>query len=199
MMNASSDLRARAGVDVIDAIYDRRAVRSYLPRPVPEVTIRRLLAAAVQAPSAMNAQPWAFAVVQEPALLRRLSDRSKALLLATLRADSPLWDHRPQLQDPAFSIFYDASTLVVIYAAPAEWPPHEDCCLAGQNLMLAAHGLGLGSCVIGLARQALDEPEFRRELGVPDDHHAVLPILLGYPSAPVEPTPRTEPRVLGWR
>jgi nitroreductase len=199
MTNTSADLRAPTGVDVIDAIYDRRAVRSYLPQPVPKAAIHRLLAAAVQAPSAMNAQPWAFAVVQQPALLKRISDRSKELLMATLRPDSPLWDHRPQLQDPAFSIFYDATTLIVIYAAPAEWSPHEDCCLAGQNLMLAAHGLGLGTCVIGLARQALEEAEFRREFGIPDDHHAVLPILVGYPSAPVEPTPRDAPRVLSWR
>ncbi|MBM4059739.1 MAG: nitroreductase family protein [Planctomycetes bacterium] len=199
MPEPPSALRAPASVDVVDAIYDRRSVRSYLPQPVPADTIRRLLAAAVQAPSAMNKQPWAFVVVQDRALLQRLSDRSRDLLLAGLTPGSPFWKYKEQFEAPGFSVFFDATTLIVICASPAEWPPNEDCCLAAQNLMLAAHGLGLGTCAIGLARQAVDEPVFRRELCIPDDHRPVLPIVVGFPRAPVAPTPRAEPKVLRWR
>jgi nitroreductase len=137
--------------------------------------------------------------VQDRALLGRISDRAKQLSLARLKPGTPLWEHHAALEDPAFNVFYDGGTLIVICARPAEWPPHEDCCLAAQNLMLAAHGLGLGTCPIGFAREALNEPEFRRELGLPDDHEAVLPILLGYPRERPRPTPRDEPRVLAWK
>ena len=199
MATSPTDSRAPAGVDVIDAIYERRSVRSFRDEQVADALIQRLLAAATQAPSAMNAQPWAFVVVQDRELLQRLSDSSKQTLLAGLTPDSPMWAHREALEDPGYSVFYDAGTLIVICAAPGDWPPDEDCCLAGQNLMLAAHGLGLGTCVIGMARQALDLPELRAELGIPDDHVPVLPIIVGHPREAAAPTPREAPRVLSWK
>ncbi|HYL56473.1 MAG TPA: nitroreductase family protein [Gemmatimonadales bacterium] len=58
----------------LDAIYHRRAVRSYTPEKLDESTIRRLLETAVQAPTAMHLEPWAFVVIQDVALLARLSD-----------------------------------------------------------------------------------------------------------------------------
>lgn len=196
MATSPSDHRAAAGVDVIDAIYDRRSVRSYRDQQVTDAELHRLLEAAIQAPSAMNVQPWAFVVVQDPALLKRLSDRSKELMLAVMPPDA---EHRAGLEDPDYCVFYDAGTLVVICASPAQWPPNEDCCLAGQNLMLAAHGMGLGTCVIGMAREALGEPAFRQELGIPDDHEVVMPIIVGHPNEQPEPTPREAPKVLGRR
>jgi nitroreductase len=187
------------GVDVIDAIYDRRAVRSFKHRQVGADSISRLLDAAVQAPSAMNNQPWAFAIVQDLELQKRISDRSKQLVLAAMLPDSPLAELRAELEDPAFHVFYDATTVIVVCARLGD-PGHlEDCSLAAQNLMLAAHGIGLATCPIGLAREAMNEPEFRRELGIPDDFTVVLPIALGYPRGRTEAPPRHEPRILGWK
>ena len=62
-------------LSALDAIYQRRAVRSYLPDTVDEATIRRLLDAAVHAPTAMHTEPWSFVVVQDRAVLTAISDR----------------------------------------------------------------------------------------------------------------------------
>src|SRR5438552_67969 len=66
-------------LSALDAIYTRRSVRSYTSQPIDPSTVRALLDAAVQAPTAMLEQPWAFVVVQDPGVLRRLSDRAKAM------------------------------------------------------------------------------------------------------------------------
>jgi nitroreductase len=181
----------------MQAIYERRAVRAYTARKVEPEVVRRLIDAAIQAPSAMNRQPWAFAVIQDERLLQRISDRSKQLVLAQIEPGMASSEHGGMLQDPAFNVFYDARTLIVVCASPGDWPPNEDCCLAAQNLMLAAHGMGLGTCPIGFARGALNEPAMKHELGIPGDHTVVLPIIVGYVREHPAPTPRRAARILG--
>jgi nitroreductase len=88
-------------------------LRAYTDRKVEKACVLALIDAAIQAPSALNQQPWAFVVVQERALLRRISERSKQLKLAVLEPGTPLWEHRAMLQDPAFDVFYGGSTLIV--------------------------------------------------------------------------------------
>jgi nitroreductase len=117
-------------------------------------------------------------------------------MLARLEPGTELSGHSAMLRDPSFNVFYDAGTLIVVCAAPGDWPANEDCCLAAQNLMLAAHGLGLGTCPIGFARGALNEPAAKQELGIPADHSVVLPIVVGYVRERPGPTPRREPRIL---
>ena len=95
----------------------------------------------------MNLLPWAFVVVQDRKLLKEFSDRSKVLVA---KADKPArLKERPA--DREFNIFYNAGTLIVICAKPAGQHPVWDCCLAAQNLMLAAHAAGIATCPIGLA------------------------------------------------
>jgi nitroreductase len=63
------------------AIYTRRSAREYTAQPVDDKTIRELIDAAVQAPSAVNRQPWSFCVVRDKALLTRISRAAKAHIL----------------------------------------------------------------------------------------------------------------------
>ena len=183
-------------MELMNAIYGRRAVRAYTSDPLDEDIIKTLLDAAVHAPSAMNAQPWAFAIIQDRTLLRSLSDRAKGHLVEEHGNDprmEPYWD---ELSDPAFDIFYGAPALVVICAGEGGLVPAEDCCLAGENLMLAAFDLGLGTCCIGFARPLLNLPHIKSELGIPAGVSPVLPIIVGHPSArPVAP-PRHLPRIV---
>jgi hypothetical protein len=83
------------------------------------------------------------------------------------------------LADPNYNIFYNAGTLVVICAKPGGLNPAEDCCLAAQNLMLAAHAAGLGTCPIGFARPWLNLSETKKELALPGDFEAVCPLIVG--------------------
>ncbi len=187
-----------SGVDALHAIYERRAVREYTGVKPSRDLLKRLVDAAGQAPSAMDLQPWSFVVVQDAATLKRLSDHAKKLSLARMPSGSGLSLYRRELEDPKTDIFHGAGTLVAIVAKPGPWPGVEDCCLAGQNFMLAAHALGLGTCPIGYARDALNEPSFKRELGIPNDHAVAMAIVVGHKKDQPSPTMRHEARVLGW-
>ena len=59
-------------MDVLEAIHTRRSIRTYLDQPVPEELIQKLLAAAMQAPSARNQQPWQFVVIDDRAILAKI-------------------------------------------------------------------------------------------------------------------------------
>lgn len=185
-------------MELMEAIYKRRAVRSYTDRPVDRETIRMLLRAAVQAPSAVNVQPWAFAVIQDRALLRQYSDRARAYFLQMLRTDIPAPLHS-LVSDAEFNIFYDAGTLILFCATSGEAAAAEDCCLAAQNLMLAACDQGLGTCPIGFARPWLQQPQVKAELGIPVDYAPITPFILGYPAETPPQPPRQEPQILFWK
>jgi len=186
-------------VELQDAIASRRAVRKYEPRVVERATIEQLIQAAVLAPSATNAQPWAFGVIEGSECLRELSARAKALLLEQFAESPHRQRYRDLLSDPAFNIFYDAPTLVVVYARPLTPYAVGDCSMAAYTLMLAAHDRGLATCWIGFAEPLLQTPDVKTELGVPNDLVVVAPIIVGYPAAVVEPTPRNPPEMLFWR
>ena len=164
-----------------EAIVGRRSAREYLAQAIDDATIRRLIAAAVQAPSAVNEQPWAFAVARERARLDRISRRAKAHMLATAPAGARFESSRARLSDPGFDIFYGAPALIVVAAtAPGPWIV-EDCAMAAENLMLTAFAEGLGSCWIGYAQSFLNTPEGKAELGAPQAWVPVAPIIVGRP------------------
>lgn len=186
-------------MDVMEAIYGRRSVRTYGDQPVDKATVRALVHAAIQAPSSMNEQPWAFVVVQDPEQLTRYSERVKAQVLKRLKPDSPLNRYRDMLADPDYHVFHRAGTLIIICARPAAHNGVEDCSLAAQNLMLAAHAMGLATCPIGFARPWLNLAGSKRELAIPATYQAVFPVIVGYPKGETPVVARTEPEILLWR
>jgi len=184
----------RETVELLEAIDGRRSVREYTDEPVDDAVVRELIDAAIKAPSAINQQPWAFIVVNDPALLTRISDQAKAhLLKASLAA--PAHPFREMLNDPKFHIFYHAPVLVVIAAAePTDWAV-EDCALAAENLMLAAYAKGLGTCWIGFAQNWLATPDGKAALGVPATYAPIAPIIVGHPRRQPPPVPRKAPEI----
>ena len=191
-------------LSVVDAIFARRSVRSYTSEKIQESTVRALLDAAVQAPSALFTRHVAFVVVQDAGMLRRLSDLTKASWrqeLATNRHHY-LDVHKEALQqfsDPRFDVFHGATTLIVICDRRGDAFGAADCWLAAENLMLAAYGLGLGSCCVGAAASALNSAEMRRDLGIPPVVTAVAPVIIGVPLTHGVADERNEPDVLAWK
>ena len=192
---------------LFEAIAKRRAVRAYRPDPIDESTVRELLKEAVKAPTAMHAEPWVFAVIQDRALLRKYSDLAKATW-SPERDGARAVAHPPPAQEshaaallsqPDFNIFYDAGTLIVICARPQGAFVAADCWLAAENLMLAACAMGLGTCCIGFGVPVLNRPEVKAELGIPPDVIAVAPIIVGVPKEEAQQTPRKPPEIVGWR
>lgn len=184
-------------MDIREAIYGRRSVREYTARPIDEPTVRQLIDAAQQAPSAMNQQPWRFTVIENAAVLDEVSRNAKAHMLATMPDGPHAAQFRSQLADDSYHIFYGAPLLIVISAnAQAPWIL-EDCAMAAQNLMLAAYGAGLGSCWIGFAQGYLNTPSGKQLAAIPAEWVPVAPIIVGAPTAPAAARPRN-PADIRW-
>ena len=184
--------------NITNAIYKRRAVRSYKKQRISDDIIESLLDAAIHAPTAMHQEAWSFAIIQDRNLLKQISDISKTFLAqARQNPDSPF--HAKSLDhfiDPDFDIFYNADTLIVIYGKTDSPFISADCWLAAENLMLTACDTGLGSCVIGLAVEALNGAEMRNILEIPNNLTAFAPIILGYPSAETPATSRKKAQII---
>jgi nitroreductase len=170
-------------METIDAIKQRRAVREYTEAPVDRATIERLLRAAILAPSAMNLQPWAFAVLLNRERIDDYARRIKDWLLTNFQETSLEPSLRKVIEGEGYSVFHHAPALVIVLAKSPQMQASEDCCWAAQNLMLAARDEGLGSCCIGLARHWLNLPSTKEELGLPLTSEVVVPIVLGHPKA----------------
>lgn len=185
-------------MSIFETILARRSVRKYKSRAMGLETIRILLEAAVRAPTAAHQEPWAFVVIQDKKLLQNLSERAKPLFIDEIHQyRNHHTGHELDIFKQAdFNIFYDASTLILICGKTAAPYYVADCWLAAENLMLAATAMGLGTCVIGSAMPALEMPEMKTMLGIPDDFAVVAPIILGYPDDEINPVIRKNPVIL---
>lgn len=182
-------------MNVDEAISGRRAVRYYIDKAIDERSIRDLIDAATNAPSAFNQQPWMFTVIRDQGMLDRISREAKAHMLATI-SPGPQSEHfKSMLGNPDFHIFYHAPALILI-SAESEGPwIAEDCALAAENMMLAAYAAGLGTCWIGFAQSFLNTPAGKALLGAPAASVAVAPIIAGHPKAQPPPVPRRAPEI----
>lgn len=193
---------------VTEAIAARRSVRSFTRDGISRDTIRLLLAAAVQAPTALHAEPWAFVVIQDPALLSAISRQAKSSWIKETAHYKDLHakglgeraaEYLHTLERDDFNIFYDAPALIVICGRPLSPFVFADCWLAAGNLMLAACARGLGTCCIGSAVPILNAPDVKRELGIPSDVSAVAPIIVGVPADEAAAVSRKPPEILTWK
>jgi nitroreductase len=168
---------------VLDNIYQRRSVRNYSDKEVPDETIKEIIRAGTYAPTAVNKQPWRFVVVKNKPLIEEYDDRAKKAFLAAYKdtENSDLVRYVQYLSKPTTQLFYGAPVLILVFASPYVINEH-DCALAAENMMLAAHSLGIGSCWIGLAAGLGYDVEFLKEVGVPEGHKLIAPLIFGYPT-----------------
>jgi len=185
-------------MELLKAIYERRSTRDFTDAEVRRDVVLDLIRAAIQAPSALNEQPWAFAVIHGRERLAKYSKRAKEHLL---RTEDPSYGLDPRIDEfdnDAINLFHNADTLIVICATPGRFFPNEDCFLAAQNLMLAAHGVGLGSCPVGSVRSWLMLPEIKAELGIPEHYVPTVAIVVGYPAHPPLAVAKKAPEITSW-
>ena len=127
--------------EVLKAIADRRSIRNYAETSVNDEQLNALIAAAEQAPSAVNRQPYHFTFVRDKALLKAFSEDFFSLM------------------DPAdtkgefFDVLRGAPTVCFIFSNNNGAFVPIDCGIAVENLALAAHAMGLGSVILGMPRQ----------------------------------------------
>jgi nitroreductase len=145
-------------MDAIKAIRDRRSIRKYKSDEVEEEDLQTILQAGRWAPSASNKQPWHFIIIQKQEMRERLAD---------------IHDYGRFMRE--------SPVVIVVLGDPTKHPryyladPHQ----AVQNMLLAAHSLGLATCWMGVRDTDL-EPQFREALNIPENLRVVCSISLGY-------------------
>ena len=150
-------------MDALEAIRTRRSIRKYDDKPVPDEVVQELLAAAMSAPSACNTQPWHFVVITDRGLLAEVP---KVNPHAGMARAAPL----------AILVCGD----VTLKQVPGYWVV--DCAAAVQNLLLAAHALGLGAVWTGVYPRQERMDGFARLVNLPEHVAAHSLIVLGYPA-----------------
>ncbi|AKB73478.1 Nitroreductase family protein [Methanosarcina lacustris Z-7289] len=150
-------------METLEAIHTRRSIRKYTDRPVPRELITELLRAAMSAPSAVNAQPWVFIVIDDRKLLDEIPTYSP---YASMCREAPL----------AILVCGDTTQ----EKAPGHWV--QDCSAAIQNLLLAAHDFGLGAVWTGIFPMTDKVKGFRKAFGLPDHVFPLGLVPIGYPA-----------------
>jgi nitroreductase len=148
-------------MNVLEAILSRRSIRKYENRPVSAETLEELVKYAMYAPSAVNKQPWHFIMIDDHEILNKITEfHPHAQMLA----------HAPA----AILICGDDQ----LAHTPAYWPV--DCAAATQNLLLAAHGLGLGAVWLGIFPREERIQALSTLFNLPAHVHPFSLISLGY-------------------
>jgi nitroreductase len=183
-------------MELFDLIKTRRSVREFLKKPIPKEVLEKIVRAGIWAPSAMNRQPWRFVVVQDPKSLKLLSTAAKEELmkfLQTREAEKQYGksnvSHFMPHADGDDMIFYNAPAIVFVIDTLGTGD-HFDHGLATENMMLMAHGLGVGSCCIGLSTPIENSEKVRTLLGMDEKEKVVIGVIFGYPSEKPHETQR---------
>jgi nitroreductase len=182
--------------DFFEVVHTQRAARSFLPDDVDDATVARVLTAATHAPSAENSQPFVFIVVRDAAIRAAIGALTARIWEGGAKA------LEEQRLSPAFLRDVDHGATGGVAGAPVLVVICGDTRLtyanamdasvfpAVQNLLLAAHALGLGSTLTTLP--VLGGDELSAQLGLPSEVVPVAVVPLGYLPRPLGP-PRRQP------
>ncbi|MBI5520754.1 MAG: nitroreductase family protein [Desulfovibrio sp.] len=146
-------------MDTLDAIMTRRSIRKYTDQPVSESQVQALLSAAMAAPSAGNQQPWHFVLVRDKTRLHEIAR---------------IHPYAAMAPKAALGILVCGDTRVEKH--PGFWVI--DCAAAVQNLLLAAHAMGLGAVWTGIHPVREREQAFAKLFGTPEGivPHSFIPV-----------------------
>jgi nitroreductase len=146
-------------LEFIELIKSRRSIRKYQDKPVSNEILQKLLEAAQWAPSAHNSQPWEFIIIKDEEIKRNIANVSS-------------WG----------KFFSKAPVGIAVVINPLKSNhPIEDGAAATQNILLAAHALGLGACWIGSYGSAWED-KAKEILKIPKELRLLSIVAIGYPA-----------------
>ena len=159
---------------VLSNMMARRSIRKYLDKPVEHAKLEAVVTCGINAPSGMNAQPWIVRVVEDQKLIADVNQAAER------------------------SLFYGAPVLICV-CTPVNGSAQLDAGLLGENMMLAAQALGLGTCCLGGPVRFLVSNEkckfFLDRLDIPADYKLNYILAIGYPDEQPAAKPRDASKV----
>ncbi len=185
-----SDIDADIQIEVnpvLSNIMARRSVRKYLDKPVEHEKLEVIVKAGINAPSGMNRQPWVIRVIEDQQLIASVNEVYKKENAEQVKRDKDFKN-----------MFRNAPTLICV-CTPANGGGELDAGLLGENIMLAAQSMGLGTCCLGGPVRWLLSNEkarfFLQRLDIPADYKLNYIIAIGYPDEQPAPKPRDASKV----
>jgi nitroreductase len=159
---------------VIETIMTRRSVRKYQPQAVNRDTMQIIVECGINAPNAINRQAWEIRVVDNPEVIKKLTDLY-------------VKDNPKEAENPNFiNMFRNAPTVAFIANDTTFAYSPVDCGLMAENMILSAWSMGIGSCCLGgPARFMKSNPEankYLQEMGFSENYDLLLCIGFGYPA-----------------
>lgn len=149
-------------METLDAIFNRRSIRHYIPGKITPADLETILRAGMYAPSAVNKQPWHFVVIRERETMQQIMEfHPYASML--------------KQADTAILVCWDANLQHDEGYGPV------DCSAATENMLLAAHSLGIGSVWVGIYPRQPRMDAMHDLFSLPSNIHAFSLISLGYP------------------
>ena len=187
-------------LELLELIRTRRSIRRYEARAVSPALVDQLLEAATWAPSAHNRQPWRFVVIANDGPKRELAAAMGARLRQDLTADGAPPEVIARDAERSYARITAAPLLILVCLTMEDMDAYPDArratnesimamqsaAMAGQNLLLAAHALGLGAC--WLCAPLFCPDVVRRTLTLPGDWQPQGLITIGYPAEAKEKT-----------
>ena len=172
---------------VIETIMSRRSIRKYKPEPVSRETMETILECGINAPNGMNKQSWEIRVVDNPDFINGITEVYKK---ANPKA----------AEDPSFkNMFRNAPTVVFIAHDPGYDCSQIDCGLLGENMILSAWSMGIGSCCLGGPVRFIntnpDAAPYLQKLGFSEGYKLIYCIAFGHPDETPDAKPRKKEKV----
>ncbi len=171
---------------VIETILTRRSIRKYLPQAVEREKMQQIVACGIQAPNAMNKQPWEIRVVDNPDFINGVTELFKQ-------------ENPKQAEDPNFkNMFRNAPTVVFVGHDTSSSSSAFDCGLLSENMMISAWSMGIGSCCLGGPARFMTQPaaaEYLKKLAFSEGYELLYCIAFGYPDETPEAKPRDTSKI----
>ena len=171
---------------VIETIMSRRSIRKYKPEAVEREKMQTIVECGINAPNGMNKQSWEVRVVDNPEFINGLTE--------IFKKENPKAAERPGFQN----MFNNAPTVVFIANDPAYDMSQIDCGLLGENMILSAWSMGIGSCCLGGPVRVMKSPaavEYMKKLGFSEGYELLYAIAFGYPDEMPAAKPREVSKV----
>jgi nitroreductase len=168
-------------MDILDAIFQRRSIRSFLEKPVENETIISLLKAAMAAPTAANCQPWEFIVIDDSEALKNI--RAQMIFA---RYNAPL-------------AIVVCGNMKLAFKGPEQVVWVQDCSAAIENMLLAATGMGLGAVWIGVYPTESKITAVKKLCNIPEYVTPLALVYFGYPAEEKAPRTRYNEKRVYWQ
>lgn len=162
------------GNEVLKAIKNRRSTRAYKSEQIADEELEILLHSAIQAPSAVNAQPWHFTVIQNKEMIDNMNDKTKEVMLESDNSYISNVGRGPM------HIFYNAPTVIVVSGKKDVTSSLVDCSAAIENMLIAAESIDIGTVWVGFVRSLFTLSKEVEKFNLPDGYEPLYAVAVGY-------------------